>query len=344
MDNRAILIVNHGSPDSTAIKDVKKYLHEFLMDERVIDIPKIFRTVLVKGIIVPFRVRRSAKKYKLIWTQNGAPLIKITESLANKLQKETELPVYFCMRYGNPGAQEVLTKIVKELPNIKELIFIPLYPHYAMSSYETVVEYVKRAWKNGAFNFNLKIVKPFYEHSAYIKAQAELISTFLNDDFDHILFSYHGVPERHIRKTDITKNHCLNGKDCCSQISVVHDICYRHQVLKTTHLLSEALDLNENMFSVSFQSRLGLDKWLEPSTSKTLKILALRGVKKLLVVAPSFVGDCLETIEELDIEGKNIFLNAGGTDYKTLPCLNDNNEWVKALNSIINDAKLTYTI
>jgi protoporphyrin/coproporphyrin ferrochelatase len=337
MSNRAILLANLGSPDSPSVKDVKPYLKEFLMDERVIDVPYFFRTLLVKGIIVPFRSPKSAAKYKTIWTDEGSPLIVITHQLAEKVKQNTNLPVYVCMRYGNPTPQSALAQIQKELPSVEEVILLPLYPHYAMSSYETAVVSVQEAYKNGAFGFRLNVVPPYYKHHSYIKALAASIRPFLNTDYDQILFSYHGVPERHIRKTDPTGNHCLGSSNCCETESPAHSKCYRHQVRETTVALANELSIPEDKFSISFQSRLGTDKWLSPSTAGELKRLPGDGVKKLLVVCPAFVSDCLETLEEIHVEGKEIFMEAGGEWFQTIPCLNSTEEWVNAIGTLVSE-------
>lgn len=336
MKKRAILLVNLGSPDSYKVEDVKKYLNEFLMDEKVIDIPYLIRKILVKGIIVPFRAKKSANRYKLIWTKNGSPLKYITEQVSNLLHKTSGTPVYYCMRYGNPAPDKVINQINKDLPDLEELILMPLYPHYAMSSFETAVEHVQNAYISGNFKFSLNVVAPYYNNKDYILALAQSIKPYLNEEYDHILFSYHGIPERHILKSDITGNHCLKNALCCSDSSVAHQNCYRHQVIETTNLLAEHLKLPISKYSFSFQSRLGNDKWLKPDTGVIFKDFPEKGIKKLLVVCPAFVSDCLETLEEIEIEGKNLFLNSGGQSFTFIPCLNTNSEWIDALNKLIN--------
>lgn len=334
----AILLVNLGSPNSPAVADVRTYLNEFLMDERVIDIPRSWRTLLVKGIISPLRAPKSAAKYKRIWTRNGPPLIVITENLAKLVSDKSDIPAYYCMRYANPSPKDVLKKIQTEQPDLDTLVMVPLYPHYAMSSYETAVDYVKAAYSEGNYTFKLLTVPPFYKHPSYLKALSESIRPYLTTPFDHILFTYHGVPVRHILKSDITGNHCTKVKNCCIVHSEAHQFCYRHQVKETTDRVAQLLGIPNNMYSFSFQSRLGSDKWLQPYTAERLKNLPKEGKKKLIVVSPAFVADCLETIEELDDEGREIFTKNGGEEFRRVPCLNVNDLWVDAVMRLTEEA------
>lgn len=235
--------MNLGSPDSTEVKDVKKYLDQFLMDERVIDKPYLLRLLLVKGIITPRRAPKSAAAYKTIWTNEGSPLVVITKKLQQALQNEIEEPVEIAMRYGNPSPEAAFDALLKREPGLEEVIALPLYPHYAMSSYETAVEYAKEIYKNRKFSFKLTLIKPFYNEPNYLNALKENINPFLNKEYDHLLFSYHGVPGRHIRKSDVTGSHCLKINNCCEVASPAHEFCYRHQVITTTKLVTEALNI-----------------------------------------------------------------------------------------------------
>ena len=336
MATRAILLANLGSPESCQVKDVRTYLDEFLMDERVIDIPAFWRRVLVKGIIVPFRAPKSAAKYKTIWTDKGSPLIFISRQVQKKLADAMQLPVELCMRYANTTPAYALDKLRDENPDLKEVIMVPLYPHYAMSSYETAVEHVKNTFEKGNYTFELKVVPPFYNHPDYIDSLANSIKPFLDQDFDHLLFSYHGIPKRHILKTDCTKSHCFSSENCCSIPSEAHAVCYRHQVRVTTKLVTEKLGLPEDKFSFSFQSRLGSDAWLQPYTAEQFKKFPKQGIKKLIVVCPAFVSDCLETLEEIQEEGHEDFMKAGGQEYSVVPCLNDREDWIKTLVQLVN--------
>jgi protoporphyrin/coproporphyrin ferrochelatase len=337
MAEKAILLANLGSPNSTSVKDVKTYLDEFLMDERVIDVPYWLRYFLVKGLIVPFRASKSAAKYKTIWTENGSPLIHITRQLVELVEAETAMPTYMCMRYATPAPVDVLRQIAKDHPNLTELVLLPLYPHYAMSSFETAVLHVQKAHKEGGYPFSLKVVQPFFKHVEYIAALSESIRPFLKEPYDHILFSYHGTPERHVRKTDPTGNHCLKCTDCCNVPSPAHAVCYRHQIIETTKRVASFLQIPEDKFSFSFQSRLGSDQWLKPYTVDLFKTMPENGIKNLIVVCPAFVSDCLETLEEIWVEGKEDFLHAGGDQFRVVPCLNTDPSWVKTIHTLIKE-------
>jgi len=213
--NRGIILMNLGSPDSTEVKDVKRYLHEFLMDERVIDYPYLLRLLLVKAIIVPFRAPKSAKAYQSIWTDEGSPLIVLTKQLQKNLQDQLPEPIEIAMRYGNPTPKAAYEALLKKIPDLDEVILMPLYPHYAMSSYETAVEFMKEVHKKNKYSFVLTTIKPYYNNEDYINALAETIRPYLSQSHEKILFSYHGVPERHIFKGDVTGSHCLKTTSCC---------------------------------------------------------------------------------------------------------------------------------
>jgi ferrochelatase len=328
---RAVLLMNLGSPDSTEVKDVKKYLDEFLMDERVIDKPLLLRALLVKGIIVPFRAKSSSKAYQSIWTKEGSPLIVISGQVRDNLQKKLTEPVVIAMRYGKPSSREAYDELQSRIPDLDELIVIPMYPHYAMSSYETAVVDAKDEHRKGKYKFMLRFIKPFYNHPQYIQAMAESMKPFLVNEFDQVLFSYHGIPERHVLKSDTTGNHCLRSADCCETDSPAHQTCYRHQCRVTTKLVADSLGIPEAKRGLSFQSRLGRDPWLKPYTAKRLSELPKEGVKKLVVVCPAFVSDCLETLEEMGEEGREIFLEAGGESFTLIPCMNTHPAWIDVL-------------
>lgn len=323
--------MNLGSPDSTEIRDVKKYLDEFLMDERVIDKPWLLRALLVKGIIIPRRVANSAEAYKSIWTESGSPLIVISRQLRDALNKVIPEPVEIAMRYGSPSPKTAFDKLVAEHPELEEVVAVPMYPHYAMSSYETAVEYAREQHKKAKYKFRLSFIEPYYNKEEYIHALTESIREHTGGDWDHILFSYHGVPERHIYKGDVTGQHCLKVANCCEVSSPAHEFCYRHQCLVTSKVVAERLNIPREKWSMTFQSRLGRDPWLQPYTAQRLSELPAEGIKKLLVVCPAFVSDCLETLEEIAEEGKEIFMHAGGESFKMIPCLNVHPLWVQAL-------------
>ena len=327
---KGIILINLGSPESTKVTDVKKYLDQFLMDERVIDKPWLLRALLVKGIIVPFRAPKSAEAYETIWIDEGSPLIVYTKQLQESLQDEIQEPVEIAMRYGSPTPGVAFEALLKNNPGMEEVVVLPLYPHYAMSSYETAVEYVKEFYQKKKYSFKLSFVPPFYNDPDYLEALSQNIKPYLNNSYDHLLFSYHGIPERHIRKSDITGCHCLQTENCCEVDSPAHAFCYRHQIRTTTKLVTDQLQIPSNKYSISFQSRLGKG-WLTPFTDYRLKELPQEGVKDLLIVCPAFVSDCLETLEEIALRGKELFLEAGGESFTMIPCLNTNPLWIKAI-------------
>lgn len=336
---RAVILMNLGSPDSTHVKDVKRYLDEFLMDERVIDKPYLQRYLLVRGIITRFRAPKSAEAYKSIWTDEGSPLMVLSYQLQQALQTEIEEPVELAMRYGSPSPKTAFDNLKAKYLSLEEVILVPLYPHYAMSSYETAVVYAEQLHKKGKYNFKLTTLKPFYNNDAYVDVLAESIKPYLQQDYDQILFSYHSIPERHILKVTPGSAHSLTNDDCCGTGSVTHKYCYRHQCLESTKLVVKKLEIPDGKYAVSFQSRLGRAEWLKPYTAMRLAALPGEGVKKLLVVFPAFVSDCLETLEEIAIEGRHIFLTAGGAEFTSIPCLNVHPKWIKTLAGWIDDVK-----
>lgn len=337
MQRAAVLLTNLGSPQAPETRYVKPYLRQFLMDERVIDVPLWLRTILVKGLIVPFRAARSAAKYRSIWSIEGSPLIVHTEKQTCLLKEKTGLPVYYSMRYGHPSSETVLKKIHSENPLLKSFIVLPLYPHYAMSSYETAVVQIKQLHAAGNYSSSLQFVAPYYNAPLYIYALGKSIEPYLSKPFDHILFSYHGIPERHVKKADCTQSHCLQTVNCCETPSPAHARCYRHQVIATTNLVAAQLGLRKDQFSFSFQSRLGRDAWLKPFTAVQLKSFPARGIKRLLIVCPAFTSDCLETLEEIEIEGKEVFLNAGGEAFTMIPALDENTEWIDCMKDLVEN-------
>jgi len=331
---KAQLVVNLGSPDSYSVSDVTRYLREFLMDKYVIDKPFLLRAFLVNCIIVPFRAKSSAEAYKSIWQKDGSPLILLSKQFYEKFKQLSDVPVALGMRYGSPSIESAIDALVEQNPDLDELSLLPLYPHYAMATTLTVVEKTKQILKKKYPHINLAFVESFYNHPAYIDVLAQSIKDKLTDA-DHLLFSYHGIPESHVIKTDVTGKHCLNAENCCVTESAAHQFCYRHQVTETTRLVAKALDLKPGFYSQAYQSRLGKDPWLTPFTDQTIKDLAKKGVKRLAVVCPAFVADCLETIEEIGQEAKEDFLEHGGESFQLIPCLNDNDNWVNVAQGLL---------
>jgi len=340
--SKGILLVNLGSPDSPSPKDVKKYLGEFLMDERVIDVPLWARNLLVKGIILNTRPKASAKAYQKIWWEEGSPLIVLSERLQEKVQEKVDFPVALAMRYGSMTIKKGLQELVDK--GVDEVFLIPLYPQFAMATTETIVVLAEEIRKEFFPNLKISDLKAFYNKPDYIEVLSKSIAKHLEGkDYEHLLFSYHGVPERHIRKSDITKSHCKIDGSCCATASPAHEFCYRHQCKDVTRLVGEYLRLEEGTYSTSFQSRLGFDPWLRPYTDRTIERFGKEGTKKMAIVTPAFVSDCLETLEEIAMEGEEIFHEVGGKEFTTIPCLNDNDEWVALLAKWINKWATTET-
>tara|TARA_R110002111_G_C6005631_1_gene373813 strand:+ start:3581 stop:4615 length:1035 start_codon:yes stop_codon:yes gene_type:complete len=333
--SKGILLVNLGSPDSPNPKDVKKYLGEFLMDKRVIDVPLWARNILVKGIILNTRPKASAAAYQKIWWEEGSPLIVLSEHLQEKIQKKIDFPVALAMRYGSMTIKKGLQELVDK--GVDDVFLIPLYPQFAMATTETILVLAEEIRKTNFPNLKISDLKAFYNKPDYIEVLSKSIAKHLKDkDYEHLLFSFHGVPERHIRKSDITKSHCKIDGSCCSTASPAHEFCYRHQCKEVTRLVGEYLNLEKGTYSTSFQSRLGFDPWLRPYTDRTIERFGKDGLKKMAIVTPAFVSDCLETLEEIAMEGEEIFHEVGGKEFTTVPCLNDDDEWVALLTKWIN--------
>jgi len=330
--SKAVLLVNLGSPDSPSVPDVRRYLNEFLMDGRVIDVAWPLRRLIV-GMILINRPKASAHAYQTIWTPEGSPLIVTSRNVQRLLQERVNVPVELAMRYLNPSIEAAVQSLARR--GVTQLHVIPLFPHYAMSSYETAVERVKEVVARRAPQISLTIEPPYGDAPDYIAALVASAEPQLRQGFDHLLFSFHGVPERHLKKSDPTGKHCLMSADCCRQPSEAHKFCYRHQCFRTVEEFVKRASLPAGRFSVAFQSRLGRDPWLKPYTDFELERLAKDGVKKLLVICPAFVSDCLETTEEIWMRGRETFLQAGGKEFAQIPCLNEHPAWIAALTRMV---------
>lgn len=330
---KGVLLVNLGSPDAPTVPAVRRYLREFLMDGRVLDVTWPLRFCIVHFAILPRRPRQSAHAYQSIWTPAGSPLVVTSRNVRRKLQARLPLPVELAMRYQKPSISDALKRLAGN--GVDDLLLIPLFPHFAMSSFETAVERVKEVARILAPRMRINVQPPYFEDHDYIAALVGSAREFLSRDFDHLLFSFHGIPERHIRKADTTGRHCLALPDCCQTPSPAHATCYRAQCFKTVAAFVQLAGIPASEYSVAFQSRLGRDPWLRPYSDQELPRLASAGVRKLLVICPAFVSDCLETLEEIGIRGKESFLAAGGEDLALIPCLNEHPLWVEALEKMI---------
>jgi ferrochelatase len=331
MPKRAVLLANLGSPNSPAVGDVRRYLREFLGDERVLDLPAPLRWLLLETVILRTRPKRSARAYSKIWTAEGSPLVVATERVARALARRLggTLPVHVAMRYGKPSTPAAIAALAAE--GCQELLLFPQYPHYAMSSWETAVVRVTTEAAARAPNMRIRCVLPYYGDADFIEVLHTVAAPTLARGYDHILFSYHGLPARHLRKADSSHAHCLCSADCCTSPSPAHATCYRAQCVRTTAAFAHRAGLDPARYSMSFQSRLAGEPWLEPFTDLEFERLPKTGVKKLLVLCPSFVADCLETLEEISIAGRELFLEAGGEQFERISCPNDHPVYVDFL-------------
>ena len=328
---RGLLLIQLGTPESPSVQHVRRYLRVFLSDKRVIDLPTLIRYALLNLIILPFRSKRSAAAYKKIWSDEGSPLRTLSINLKNKLQKnlETTHHVVLGMRYGEPSLRQAM----KDLAHCDSITVLPLYPQYASSSSGSSLEEVLAYFSKQTVVPSLRIIRDFYAHPAFIRAQAEQIRPFLNLDNNlYCLFSYHGLPVRHIEKSGC-KNVCLEN---CPKPENSNTACYRAQCFETTRQLVETLELTQDQYSTAFQSRLGKTPWIKPYTDETLVELANKGIKRLVVACPAFVTDCLETLEEIGMQAQEQWLALGGEKLTLVPCLNDEEHWSQALIKIIN--------
>jgi len=334
MNRKGILLVNLGTPDSPSVSDVRKYLAEFLMDERVIDINAIGRALLVKGIIVPFRGPKSAKSYQEIWGENGSPLMHYGLSLKEKLQTKMgeHYLVELAMRYQSPSIRSALCKL--QAAGVHDITVVPLFPQYASATTGSVHQKVMEEIKSWQVIPSIRFINSYHEHPGMIKAYADNARDFDLQKFDHVLFSFHGLPIRQLIKADESKCHCQKANECCKQRVPENQFCYSAQCHQTAYAIAKELQLEENQFTICFQSRLGRDPWIKPYTSEVLEHLAAEGKKNILVLCPAFVADCLETIYEIALEYDEEFKEWGGESVRLVPSLNDSDAWVDALAEI----------
>jgi protoporphyrin/coproporphyrin ferrochelatase len=332
----AVLLINLGTPDNPSTPGVRKYLSEFLNDRRVIDISAIGRFFLVNFIIVPFRSSKSAKLYKHIWSDKGSPLLYNGLELKNKLQTKLgkDYVVEFAMRYQSPSIKNALENIRKQKP--RKIVVVPLYPQYASSSTGSTLEKVFDEIKGWEVIPETRFISNFFDNENVTDCFAEEGKKYNINDYDHILFSYHGLPERQIKKASAHygENSCFMGA-CCEVSTEKNQYCYRANCFKTTQLIAQKLNLPKEKYTICFQSRLGRSEWIKPYTDHILKERAKLGNKKLLVFSPAFVADCLETIHEIGTEYNDAFKSYGGEKVDLVPSLNSNDNWVEALAKMI---------
>ena len=335
-----VLLVNLGTPDSTAVPDVRRYLAQFLMDPRVIDIPWPGRAALVHGIILRTRPRKSAAAYKEVWTERGSPLLVHGQDLTAALQQELGdgVQVALAMRYQNPSVQSALEEFAAR--GVDDVLVVPLFPQYSQAAWASAYDEVVRVAGRMQNTPNLRFVAPFYDHPQFLDAVAEVARPHLQSfGADRVIMSFHGLPQKHVKKSDAGGQHCLKVKDCCKTITHANRFCYSAQSYATARGLADRLGLAEEDYEVTFQSRL-TKRWIEPFTDVRLEQLPKEGYKRVAVLCPSFVADCLETIEEIGMQAKETFVEAGGEDLLAVPCVNAEQPWVKGLANIVREPAL----
>ena len=302
------------------------------MDPYVINLPWLARKMIVSCFILPFRPKSTSEAYRKIWMDNGSPLLIFSQNLGKRLEEQFGIHVEVAMRYGHPSITEALSSF--ESRNVKKIKVLPLYPQFCDATVTTTIDKVIKENQEKA---NISVIPPFYSNEAFVKSSANVIAENLPEKFDHLLFSYHSLPESQVKNSDPTGQHCLSHPNCCLQETNSNIKCYRHQCIKTSDLISAALNIPKAKYSTSFQSKLGPVPWLTPSTEKTLISLGKSGVKQLVVACPSFVADNLETLEEIGDRGRETFIKAGGNNLTLVPCLNDRSDWVTGLGKILID-------
>lgn len=331
-----VLLVQLGTPDSTDVSDVRTYLREFLGDPRVLDMPAPARALLLNAVILPFRPRRSAEQYDKIWTEEGSPLIIHTESLAERLQTALgdTYRVAFGMRYQNPPIESAVAQLVAA--NCSRIVILPLFPQYASASTGSALQESLRVIGERWNVPDVATIGDFFEDPGFVHAVAVVAKPHL-EEFrpDHIILSYHGLPEKHVRKSDPTGEWCLSRENCCDRIVEANRFCYRAQCFATTRAVVAELGLAPESCSTTFQSRLAGQKWIEPYTDKELVDLYETGVRRLAVLTPSFTADCLETLEEIGIRLRKQWEEIGGEDFLLVPCVNAEPSWVSAVADMV---------
>ena len=335
IERTGVLIVNLGTPDSPSVPDVRKYLRQFLMDERVIDIPYLNRWFLINMIIAPFRAPKSAKVYKQLWRPDGSPLKTYGYSVKDKLQKALgeDFVVELAMRYQSPSIEGAVKSLRAKC--LTRIVVVPFFPQYASASTGSVYKAVMEAIKDWEVLPEIQFVNRFLDHPKFIEAFADLGKKYMaQHEYDHILFSYHGIPERQITKGDVTRHYCQFGS-CCDVLDHRNQHCYRAQCYETTRLLVKAMGLPEGKYTTSFQSRLGKTPWIKPYTDEVIPELAKKGVKSVLAFSPSFVADCLETTIEVGEEYKELFEKEGGHHWQLVESLNDSEIWIETLKDLV---------
>ena len=331
--NEGVLLINLGSPKEMSKKSVRQYLRVFLSDDNVVDLPKFFQQFILSLFILPFRPKNTLEAYEKIWTKEGSPLIISTESIANKLTEKTGWNVEYAMRYEEPSIEKALHKFKKN--EIKKIYVISLYPHNAMATTVTTELETRNVAMNVSNDFELIFTKPFFDNEEYINAMVNSIRPYVeNKSYDKIIFSYHGIPKRQAKKTDETGEHCFSTSNCCEIENDGSKDCYRSHTRIASDLTAKKLGLKDDQWEIAYQSRIG-PGWLTPFTDKRLAKLPEEGKDNIAILCPSFISDCLETLEEIDIRGRETFLKAGGKNMTYIPCLNDSEDTINLLENLV---------
>ena len=331
--NEGVLLINLGSPKELSKKSVRQYLRVFLSDDNVVDLPKFFQQFILRLFILPFRPKNTLEAYEKIWTKEGSPLIISTESIANKLTEKTGWNVEYAMRYEEPSIEKALHKFKKN--EINKIYVISLYPHNAMATTVTTELETRNVAMNVSNDFELIFTKPFFDNEEYINAMVNSIRPYVeNKSYDKIIFSYHGIPKRQAKKTDETGEHCFSTSNCCEIENDGSKDCYRSHTRIASDLTAKKLGLEDDQWEIAYQSRIG-PGWLTPFTDKRLAKLPEEGKDNIAILCPSFISDCLETLEEIDISGRETFLKAGGKKMTYIPCLNDSEDTINLLENLV---------
>ena len=331
--NEGVLLINLGSPKELSKKSVRQYLRVFLSDDNVVDLPKFFQQFILRLFILPFRPKNTLEAYEKIWTKEGSPLIISTESIANKLTEKTGWNVEYAMRYEEPSIERALHKFKKN--EINKIYVISLYPHNAMATTVTTELETRNVAMNVSNDFELIFTKPFFDNEEYINAMVNTIRPYVeNKSYDKIIFSYHGIPKRQAKKTDETGEHCFSTSNCCEIENDGSKDCYRSHTRIASDLTAKKLGLEDDQWEIAYQSRIG-PGWLTPFTDKRLAKLPEEGKDNIAILCPSFISDCLETLEEIDIRGRETFLKAGGKNMTYIPCLNDSEDTINLLENLV---------
>ena len=331
--NVGVLLINLGSPKELSKKSVRQYLRVFLSDDNVVDLPKFLQQFILRLFILPFRPKNTLEAYEKIWTKEGSPLIISTESIANKLTEKTGWNVEYAMRYEEPSIEKALHKFKKN--EINKIYVISLYPHNAMATTVTTELETRNVAMNVSNDFELIFTKPFFDNEEYINAMVNSIRPYVeNKSYDKIIFSYHGIPKRQAKKTDETGEHCFSTSNCCEIENDGSKDCYRSHTRIASDLTAKKLGLEDDQWEIAYQSRIG-PGWLTPFTDKRLAKLPEEGVDNIAILCPSFISDCLETLEEIDIRGRETFLKAGGKNMTYIPCLNDSEDTINLLENLV---------